>query len=197
MNRLTVCVVRSSLCLCIAVVASCSQRPVREPEAISVTVCDIAKNPERYDAKMVRVPAVHASGFEISVLRDSERRCDDIWLASSENDDPSLDDFARYANARLRNKRHPFDYEPPRYAINAIFVGRLQYTHSSGFTIDRKNRIDGINGHFGHLGTYKTQLLLQSVADLQARDLLGSVYKTSEYEAYPEDESGLAPSRRR
>jgi hypothetical protein len=169
----------------------------REPEAISATVCDIAKSPQRYDGKVVRVPAVLAVGFEISALRDPESRCDAIWLATSDSNDLSLDNLAKYSTARLRSKLHPLDYAPPRYAINALFVGRLQYTHCSGFTIDSRNRVDGIKGRFGHLGQYKTQILLQSVTGLQTRDLLGSVYKTKEYEPYPSEERGAAPSHQR
>jgi hypothetical protein len=188
---------RSSLCLLIAVVASGAQRPQHEPEAISATICGIAKNPERYDGKTVRLPAVLATGFEIFALRDPERRCDDIWLATSDSNDPSLKNLAKYSTARLRSKQHPLDYGPPRYAIVATFVGKLQYTHGSGFTVDSKNRVGSIRGRFGHLGLYKTQILLQSVADLHVRDLLGSVYKTSEYEPYASDEKGVSPNQRR
>jgi hypothetical protein len=137
-----------------------------------------------------------ATGFEIFALRDPEGRCDEIWLATSDSTDPSLQHFSNYSAARLRSKRHPLDYAPPRYAIDATFVGRLQYTHSSGFMVDGRNRVSGIRGHFGHLGQYKTRILLHSVAGLHARDLLGSVYKTSEYEQYPPDEN-CKPDQRR
>ncbi len=153
---------------------------------VSATVCDVASNPERYDGRLVRVSAVLAVGFEISALRDEERRCGDIWLADFDDADPSVNELAKYAQARLRNKKHPRDYAPPRYAIHATFVGRLQYTHDSGFIVDNQRRVTGIKGGFGHLGQYRTQLHLQSVADMQVRDLLGSVYKTGDYEPWKE-----------
>src|ERR1700730_5678304 len=88
----------------------------------AVKVCDIVSSPDRYDGKTVRVSGVLASGFEFTVLRDSKRRCNDIWVASLETSTPEPHQLAKYLYARLRNKKHPSDYSPPRYAITATFI---------------------------------------------------------------------------
>jgi hypothetical protein len=131
---------------------------------------------------MVQVSAVFASGREFTVLRDYRRRCTDIWVVSSGTSSPELRRLAKYADARIRNKKHPLDYALSRYAVEATFTGRIQYTHQSGFTVDRKQHVAGIKGRFGHLGQYNTQIFLRSVMDLRTQDLLGSVYKLGQYE---------------
>ena len=73
----------------------------------AVKVCDIVSSPDQYDGKTVRISGLLASGFEFTVLRDSERRCNDIWVASLETSTPELHQFAQYLYARLRNKKHP------------------------------------------------------------------------------------------
>ncbi|HWO33714.1 MAG TPA: hypothetical protein VNO32_33380 [Candidatus Acidoferrum sp.] len=167
--------------LCVVFAGICEPQKSVETRP-AVTVCDIASSPEKYDGKVVRVSALLASGFEFTVLRDPERRCNDIWVASLETSTPGLQQVAKYLNARLRNKMHPSDYSPPRFAITATFTGKIQYTHESGFMVDSKQQIIGIKGRFGHLGQYDTQVFLKSASDLQAKDLFGSVYTRSEYE---------------
>jgi hypothetical protein len=150
--------------------------------ATSETVCGIVANPERYDGKLVRISAVFVTGFEFTVLRDSKRGCIDIWVAKSDTNDAGLQRLAKYATARLRNKKHPLDTSVPRYALEAIFIGKIQHTHESGFTVDRNNRVGGIKGRFGHLGQYNTQVFLTSVTDFHPKDLFGTVYKADEYQ---------------
>jgi hypothetical protein len=167
----------------VAVVSACQVQKKVGAQPAPATVCGIFGNPGDYDGKTVRVSAVLVSGFEFTVLRDSERRCTDIWVANSAGiSNPELEQLAKYSNARLKNKKHPSDYAPPRYTIAATFIGRIQYTHQSGFMIDSKQHIAGIKGRFGHLGQHNTQVFLTSVSNLRVFDLLGSVYKSSEYE---------------
>ena len=168
------------LLLCVVFAGICEpQKSVQTRPA--VRVCDIVSSPEKYDGKVVRVSALLASGFEFTVLRDPEGRCNDIWVASLETSTPELQPIAKYLNARLKNIRHPSKYSPPRYAVTATFTGKIQYTHKSGFMVDSKHQVSGIKGRFGHLGQYNTQVFLKCVSDLRAQDLFGSVYTRREY----------------
>jgi hypothetical protein len=152
-----------------------------QQQPLTATVCEIERRPQDFDGRMVRVRARVIEGFEVFAIRDGG--CADIWLdypgasgfgamVSSGAKTPELNRpeialkrdaaFDRFV-ASLEAEMYPRNRETIcqgcfRYEVTATMTGRLDY--------------GGKGRGFGHLNSYPTRLLLQSVADVSAKDLV-------------------------
>lgn len=187
----------------------------QESRPISRTLCEVMKEPERFNGKMVRFRATVVSSLEVFVLKD-DSCSDSIWLSIGEM--PALGPLEyAYINS-IADIRTPerLDWKPlqppipvvlredrayrrlvkdtlkqfkpkdrgehcvhcPLYIVTATVTGRFDHT-------DRKWRM--VRGHdtdrvpsslgFGHMNSWDSQLVLQSVSDVVAKSIDPSVYE--------------------
>ena len=146
---------------------------------IATTVCEIARRPQDFDGKMVRVRAQVLAGFEVFALRDGD--CGRIWLrypeagafgattsfgvATPQIERPAIElrrdrAFRRFAKL-IEAEMYPRDPKTGcmsclRYEVTATMTGRLDWA--------------GEGRGFGHMNGYPAQLVLQSVTNVSAKD---------------------------
>jgi hypothetical protein len=148
-------------------------------EVVDATVCQIATHPLDYAGKLVRVRGRILIAFEQFELSSSEckpsipdriwleygrgpKRQPTIWccgdLASRDPiavvQDTNFKKFDQYLTAKTGRKN--------RYEVTATLTGRLDTAASA----DGSGRCGG----FGHLGIACSRLVIQSVADVVAKD---------------------------
>ena len=158
--------------------------------AQGTSVCAISAHPSRFHNKVITVRAAAVSGMEAQMLMDSkdgkpDSSCGRIWLnLDSRNADATTQRFVKLfgeqlpepppcGNDALKGVQHALDPNVPgpppcirtmcmfcpRYNIVGTFTGRL-----------RDSKKDPRNGGFGHLGQFRFQLDVQTVADLDVND---------------------------
>jgi hypothetical protein len=98
---------------------------------MDITLCELLKNPEKYDEKVVRVKGIYRNFFELSELYcpdcyDENKR---VWIESTEIRDECL---SSRETKRLRKGK----------TLLVVFVGKFQASQSS----------------YGHLNAYKFQI---------------------------------------
>jgi hypothetical protein len=98
---------------------------------MNVTLCELLKNPEKYDEKVVRVKGVYRNFFELSELYcpdcyDENKR---VWIESTEVSDECLKSKEM---KRLKKAK----------TLLVVFVGKFQSSKSS----------------YGHSNAYKFQI---------------------------------------
>jgi len=172
---------KSALLFVLAVFVTWPAAATDQLPPIAATVCDITSRPQEFDGKIVRVRAQVVSGFEISAIGD--RDCQ-VWLSypgagvdamvSFGGSTPQLSrpeivlkrdrafrQMTRFLEAEMYpRERRSICMGCRRYEVTATMIGRVD--HAAG------------RGGFGHLNGYKTRLLLQSVAEVSARDNAGA-----------------------
>ncbi len=105
-------------------------------DIVNVAFCELMKNPEKYDGKVIRVKGIYRNFFELSELfcpecYDSLKR---IWVESTEMTDKCI---KSKETKRLEKARTLF----------VVFVGKFQASESS----------------YGHSNGYRFQLDLKCV----------------------------------
>ncbi len=181
------------------------------------TLCEIMKEPQRFNGKMVRFRATVSTGPESIVLKD-DGCSDSIWLSVGEKPASGKLEYAyissiadiraperldwkplslphpvvlkqdkayrrldKYVGKQFKPKdRHEICVHCPLYVVTATVTGRFDHT-------DRKWRM--VRGHdadrvpssmgFGHMNSWDSQLVLQSVSDVIAKPIDPSVYEKS------------------
>ncbi len=166
---------------------------------VNTSLCEILKDPARYDGQIVTFDAQVLMGFEVSGLRipsdDPANDCGLIWLSYPEGSpvthmtmsardpgperpavtlrrDRTLRRFQRLLDATVYPREEgSVCMSCSRYRVTAQVTGRLDVApQGSGF---------------GHLNAHRMQLVLQRVQNVRTRDLLGSVYDPREYSGRP------------
>ena len=84
-----------------------------------LTFCELAKNPEKYDGRTVRLSAELSIGLEGSWFSDAACGADNTAIISTENNEV----WKAIGKARERGKREPSDTE-----INLTVVGKFKNT---------------------------------------------------------------------
>jgi len=128
---------------------------VKADEPIKTTLCDLVKEPERFNGKMVEVRATVFYGFEASLLRDKSCSAD-IWLSAGFSVDMTLPggsqkptgpritlkkdgDYQRMADYLsknyMNNEGKPCMY-CPLYTVTINAIGR--FDHIDKLTTDPK-----------------------------------------------------------
>jgi hypothetical protein len=71
---------RAALAISLVVLSGVGFAQVKPDEPIKTTLCDLVKQPERFNGKMVQVRATVNTGFEWNVLQDEFCHNEAIWL---------------------------------------------------------------------------------------------------------------------
>jgi hypothetical protein len=163
---------------------------------VHTSICEIAKEPQKFDGKMVRLAAVVKTGFEQSTLEDPrDKECEAPWFTYPGGspttsmsvvvgrrksyplvvlrEDHRFSDFSEHLGAQMypRVESH-ICMDCPRYQVTATMTGMIE--------VAGKGRFAG----FGHLNMYNTQFVLQSVQSFTATDHIDT-YDPKEYSTSP------------
>ena len=156
----------------VSVLCNATKQP-REPDAITVSFCEILASPERYDGKLVTVRANYGGTWEGLYLSDpacSKKFPEgEDYILVGDSYYPGLEKYKKVPFRVDRESRRfeqasrklcnamiepcEFDY------IMADFTGVIAVKR--GFKVSR-----GWGNGFGHLGMSKTALLWQSVSNV-------------------------------
>jgi len=152
-----------------------------------LTVCDLVKNPDHFNGKMVTVVRalveIDFEQFELSAKGCNERMADGIWLQYGRGpksqpttwccgdltpadslilvQDSAFKLFHRYITA---HRSHCLAPRCNLYRVTATLTGRLD-TVPSALCADGKRRCPE-KGGFGHFGQSTIRLVIQSVSDV-------------------------------
>jgi hypothetical protein len=160
---------------------------------LNTTVCDIASHQERFDGKIVRVRAQINSGIEVFGLSDPDRKCKNIfWLTYPDlahTSQPQVGSAIKHIPVELRKDQQFVLFE--KY-LDAEIYPRFLETHCIHcmryeVTATLTGRVDVATKEqrgFGHLNGWKIQLVLQTVADIKAKDISPN-YDPREYSTEP------------
>jgi hypothetical protein len=169
---------------------------VKSDEPIKTTPCDLVKEPERFNGKVVRVNSRVSIAFEDFELSDSGcdgKKIDGIWLeygkgpkrqpttwccgdmvprdplALVENND--FRTFHRYLTAhKTTNGCH--EGQCYLYDVTATLTGRFDSVKTEPCAdVKRECCKDG----FGHLGGFCGRIMIQSVSEVVAKPISSSV----------------------
>jgi len=159
---------------------------VKADEPIKTTLCELVKEPELFNGKVVQVRAIVVYGFEASLLRD-ESCSADIWLAAGfsvnltlpgggqkPSDPPvTLTEDSEYRKmGEYLSKNYKTCPYCPLYTVTVNAIGR--FDHIEKLRTDPKDRR---YVGFGHMNGYESQLVLQFVSDVVAKPIDPSVYE--------------------
>ncbi|HVR38985.1 MAG TPA: carboxypeptidase-like regulatory domain-containing protein [Thermoanaerobaculia bacterium] len=158
----------------------------------TTSACEVTRTPASFDGKRVRIRATVISGFEIFGIRDpDDAQCETIWLTYASGGPVASTSFGgsapqpERAPVRLQKDRAFAKFQKllstemyprgrdvicmscDRYEVTATLTGRLDYATRGGF---------------GHLNGFKTQLVLESVSDVSAKDV-ASQYDANDFSA--------------
>jgi hypothetical protein len=158
-------------------------------ESTPTTVCDIARSPEQFNGKMVRVRSrvgIAFEDFEFPVSDCDRSIIEGIWLeyghgpkrqpttwccgdmiprdplAVIENAD--FRKFHRYLTAQRRTS-DCYEGECYIYDVTATLIGRFDFAHTEPC---RDNKGVCCSAGFGHFGMFCGRLVIRSVSDVEA-----------------------------
>jgi hypothetical protein len=128
---------------------------------VRTTLCQLAKDPERFSDHLVQFEATVEKNFERSVALD--RTCGaEIWL-----DTDHLHDPLSWNGLYPAMNEHSCD---PRCDVVASLAGKFQHDRSGGAPV---------NHGFGHLGQWSSQLVLKSVSIVTSKPTDASAPETA------------------
>src|SRR6266550_5081055 len=115
-----------------------SMRSGNKQEYAAVAYCDLIRNPDQYNQKLVRVSAIYRYGYEWSELYCLEWRKDTkTWVDFDES-------FASSTKATIRKKLGDNGFKGR--TVSVIMVGKFD-----------------AGGGYGHMGAYRFKLLVSRV----------------------------------
>jgi hypothetical protein len=144
-------------------------------EPIATSVCEVLRTPSAFNGKIVRLSGTVTVAFEYLAL--SQDTCRAIWLdlpdVNSVQPKPSFhllrdENFARFEKLLATKK-----------TADVVLLGRLDGVDEiqKGTTVQRQGKLDDGSGSavvsftsngFGHLGQYKTRLVLERVLSVES-----------------------------
>ena len=179
-------------CLIVAVSAIASAKDDSRVVPTPTSICEVSRNPESFDGKVVSLRATVVSGFEVFAISSPEEECGGMWLEYSEGGPTASTSLAvprqrrvpvtvhkdrnfRRFQSLLRAEMHPRTRDNTcmdchRYEVTATMVGRIDYA--------------GKEMGYGHMNSYKLQFELISVSDVTANDL-SSRYDSKQFSTDP------------
>lgn len=166
-----------------------------QDKTITSSVCEVARDPAKFDNKLVRLRATLAGNFEISAIRDPDNNaCGSFWFAYPGGgpdavvsmaervptqprpvvhlkDDHEFRRFRNLVDARMY-AREPkmICMDCKRYEVTALMVGLVEFA--------------GTGHGFGHMNAFQVQFVLQSIEQTSVKDL-ASNYKPEEFSTAP------------
>jgi hypothetical protein len=159
---------------------------------VPATLCELVKQPERFDGKIVGVRGLVKFGFEVFALSADDcdgRKLDGVWLEYGKGpkkqptiwccgdltprDEPALwknADFRAFHRYLVAQKRTKGCYEGEclLYSVTATLTGRFEAVKTEPCPGDRESHCCP-GGGFGHLGFFCGRLVIQSVSDVVAK----------------------------
>ena len=158
-------------------------------EPINTTVCDLVKNPKRYNGKIIIVRAPIQIAFEnfgLSVSECAEKEIDYVWLEYGRGPkrqptiwccgdmvprDPLVlvqnKEFHRFHHFITAEKSAKGCYDCYLYHVTATLTGRFDALEPKPFTLCG----------FGHLGDACGRLVIREVSDVVANPIDPAVYE--------------------
>ncbi len=191
-----------SLGICLTAMVVCAAGSLRA-QGTAATVCEILKNPQAFNGKIVQVHATVRAGFDEFILLgdDCGQQVNGIWLAYPEGtkgkagaavvlEFQAAKNFKGKSDAQARTpvqltkdkefKKFDGLLSTPykgggtclgcvKNEVSATLTGRVD----AGATEMRRDGAGHVLevGGFGHLNLYRAQLVLQSVADVTAKEI--------------------------
>jgi len=160
-----------SLAVPISRTQQAQQAPVPETKA-DATVCEVAKNPKKWDGRTVRIRGKVEMGFETLTLTDADCNAE-IWLqlppeaSTSSRGALSMQQFKTAIGATAdEDPLHPCNrMHCMKYDVIASLVGTLRY-RPTRCQPSEQNHNESSGCGFGHLGQWSTQFVVKSVSDV-------------------------------
>jgi hypothetical protein len=193
--------VRGFLCISVSTVAitiamlSGVRLAQAESTPLTSTVCEVSKDPSRFDNKFVRLRATLAGNFEISAIRDpGHENCGSLWFtypgsgpeasvsissltpnqarpAVQLQRDEAFRQFQKMVGAKMYPRRRGnICMDCSRYEVTATMTGLVEYA--------------GPGKGFGHMNGFPVQFVLQSVQETSVKDLAGR-YNAADFSTKP------------
>lgn len=138
--------------------SSCSEKP------LTVDYCDLLRNADSYDRKLIRVKAIYSSHFEMSALRDTRCTRDFLWTwvdFDDKNPTCTKQEVVRSFEAAVASKS-PEKIEKDLDKAEVVFVGLFEVAPH----LEVRNTIP-TNG-YGHMGMYKFRLTVNCIEEVTA-----------------------------
>jgi len=183
---------RAVVALIAAVLSGSASAQSAPGEPIQTTLCELVRDPEQFQGKMVAVRGPVQIGFEVFDLPAEHcdgRKIDDVWLEYGKGpkrqptiwccgdlvprDSPALLEnadfrkFHRYLTAQSKAKGcHPA--ECYLYKVTATLTGRFDAVQTEPCPGDREMHCCPATGGFGHLGMSCSRFVIRSVSDVVA-----------------------------
>lgn len=167
---------------------SSTPSPSEPSQPIRTTLCELLKDPDRFNGKMVRVRAKVYFGFEASLLRDGTH---EIWLSAGflvtmfrpwgsapEGSPVVLRKDAEYRKmTAYLSKLHTLKNGSacplcPLYAVTVDATGRFDHVDKIATPPEQRRYVG-----FGHMNGYESQLVLESVSNVVASPIDPSIYE--------------------
>jgi hypothetical protein len=159
------------------------------------TVCEVAKNPGRFDNQIVQLTATLAGNFEISAIRDPDHEeCGSLWFTypgsgpgasvSINSMDPTQprpsialqrDDAFRHFQTMVDARMYP-----RRRKMGCMDCGRYEVTPTMTGLVESAKAGHG----FGHMNGFPVQFVLQSILSTSAKDLAAR-YPAADFSTIP------------
>jgi hypothetical protein len=165
----------------VAVLSRIALGQVKADEPLKASICELAKEPERFNGKMVQVRATIFNGFEVSLLRDPNCA---IWLnwgdrnrigpALTPTKDREYQKMDEYLAKFYTNKKGQFCRSCPLYTVTVDATGRFEHVDKLK-VLPEDRKYTG----FGHFYGFESQLVLQSVNGVSAEPVDPSIYESA------------------
>jgi hypothetical protein len=128
-------------------------------KATCLSLCEILASPEKFYEKEITVRAVYRASFEASELYCSEcLTLGQVWVEFEDTKAGSR------ASSRIGRRTGPMGAK-----LNGVFTGILRP-----------------QGVYGHLGSYRFEMILSNATGLRTVDRMGVVPKTEDPKCCPE-----------
>jgi len=158
----------------------------------NVGVCDVVKEPDRFNSKMITVRgrvSIAFERFELSAAHCASQESDGIWLEYGKGpktqpttwccgDLTPMDSLALTQNQDFRNfdrlltaqrrVKGCYEWQCYVYDVTATITGRLD-----AVTPKPDGNGNGVCSGFGHFGLYCARLVIQKVSDVVASRTTG------------------------
>lgn len=167
--------------------------PLRSPRSepsqpIKTTLCELLKDPDRFNGKMVEVRANVYFGFEASLLRDGPHQ---VWLSAGFlvtmfspggnapagrpvvlRKDSEYKKMTDYLSKLYTLKNGSACPQCPLYAVTVDATGRFDHVDKIAMPPEQRRYVG-----FGHMNGHESQLVLESVSNVVASPIDPSIYE--------------------
>jgi hypothetical protein len=163
--------------------------PIQPDQPIKTTLCEIMKEPDRFNGRMVQFRASVYFGFEASLLRDGKRA---IWLSAGFPVTMTAPGGMRQPEPRIVLKKDA-EYEKMNYYLSAFYKDKngsvcercRLYKEVTVDAVGLFEHVDKITTPpeqrhlvgFGHMNGYESRLVLQSVLNVVTTPIDPSIYE--------------------